>query len=199
LPCFFSSAGSLRTHSIAWGWQAIPILEHAIFPPSRWQMTQRSVHAAHPGGCAWTGGSFGGTGDFAGASGTISADGSVWSGAQLAGAGGSAACAARVAVTAATIMNKPQQMRRRRTNNEGNMIVFALSQSNGGARTPTCPNWVVEGFCSTERFIERLIPAFSKNSDKEKALQIPGINGWEITMDENKVTVADAALGATLA
>jgi hypothetical protein len=111
LPGFFSSTGSLRTHSTTWGWQAIPMFEQAIFPPSRWQVTQRSVHAAHPGGCAWTAGSFGGMGDFAGASGTISADGKVCSAGQFAHiGGGSAARATRVIImTATTITSGPRQ------------------------------------------------------------------------------------------
>jgi hypothetical protein len=97
--CFFSSAGSLRTHSTPWGWQATPIFEHVIFPASRRQVTQRSVHAAQPGGRAWTAGLFGGT--EAGRSGTISADGNVRSAAQFAhGAGASAA-------PVATIMASP--------------------------------------------------------------------------------------------
>jgi hypothetical protein len=93
-PRFFSSAGSARMHSTAWGWQAAPILEHAIFPASRWQVTQRSVHSAHPRGCAWTAGEFGGTGDLAGVSGTISADGNVCSAEQFAHGGGASAARA---------------------------------------------------------------------------------------------------------
>src|SRR5262249_50347207 len=94
-PCFFSSTGSLRTHSTAWGWQAIPMFEHEILPSSRWHTTQRSVHTAQPGRCAWTAGSFGGTEGLAGASGTISADGNVCSVAQSThGVGVSAAPAA---------------------------------------------------------------------------------------------------------
>jgi hypothetical protein len=93
-PRFFSSAGSVRTHSTAWGWQATPIFEHVIFPASRWQVTQRSVHSAHPRGCAWTAGSSAGTGDLAGASGTISADGNVCVAEQFAHGGGASAARA---------------------------------------------------------------------------------------------------------
>src|SRR5262249_6766836 len=96
-PRFFSSAGSARTHSTALGWQAMPIFEQLICPASRWQVTQRSVHSAHPGGCAWTAGFFGGTRDLAGASCTISADGNVCAAWQFAHGGGtSAAWAAAV-------------------------------------------------------------------------------------------------------
>jgi hypothetical protein len=101
-PRFFSSAGSARKHSTAWGWQAAPILEHAIFPASRWQVTQRSVHSAHPRGCAWTAGEFGGTGDLAGVSGTISADGNVCSAEQFAHSGGASAARATTIVANAT-------------------------------------------------------------------------------------------------
>src|SRR5260370_8550154 len=88
------------------------MLEHVIFPASRRQVTQRSVHSAHSGSCACTAGSFGGTGDLAGASGTISADGNVCSAAQLAhGGGASAARATSVAMTPATSPNAPPQLR----------------------------------------------------------------------------------------
>jgi hypothetical protein len=46
---FLPSAASGRTQSIACGWQAMPMLEQATTPPSRWQMMQRSVHTAQPG------------------------------------------------------------------------------------------------------------------------------------------------------
>jgi len=93
--------GSARTHSTAWGWQATPIFEHVIFPASRWQVTQRSVHSAHPGSCAWTAGSFGGTDGLAGASGTISADGNVCAAEQFAhGGGGSTARATTIMASA---------------------------------------------------------------------------------------------------
>jgi len=125
-PRFFSSAGSARMHSTAWGWQAAPILEHVIFPASRWQVTQRSVHSAHPRGCAWTAGEFGGKGDLAGASGTISADGNVCSAAQFAhGNGASAARATSVAITAATSTNAPPQVRVRRADNESGIMIVS--------------------------------------------------------------------------
>ena len=47
-PGFFSGATSGRRHTIGWGWQAMPMLEQAMTPLSRWQMTQRSVHTAQP-------------------------------------------------------------------------------------------------------------------------------------------------------
>jgi hypothetical protein len=79
---------------------------------SRRQVTQRSVHSAHPGGCAWTAGSFAGTGGFAGAFGTISPDGNVGSAEQFAhGAGGSAARATTIALTATAMTSKLRQMR----------------------------------------------------------------------------------------
>src|ERR1700730_13551998 len=102
-PCFFSSGGSARTHSTAWGWQAMPMFEHEILPASRWHMTQRSVHTAQPGRCAWTAGSFDGT--VAGGSGTTSADGSACSVAQFTHDGASAALAAMIVATAATMAN----------------------------------------------------------------------------------------------
>jgi hypothetical protein len=108
-PCLFSCAGSLRRHSTAWAWQAIPILEHMVFPLSRRQVTQRSVHSAHPGGGAWTAGSLACTGGFAGALGTVSADGNVGSAERFAHDGGdSAARAAAIAMTATAITSDPQ-------------------------------------------------------------------------------------------
>src|SRR5258708_16972683 len=76
-PRCFSSAGSARTHSTARGWQAGPIFEHVIFPASRRQVTQRSVHSTHPHSGACTAGSLDGTRDLAGAPGTTSADGQL--------------------------------------------------------------------------------------------------------------------------
>src|SRR5215470_17962633 len=96
-PRFFSSAGSARTHSTALGWQAMPILEHVIPPASRWQVTQRSVHSTHPGNCAWTAGSFGGTGDLSGASGTMSAEGNVCPPVRSTPCGGASPALAEVA------------------------------------------------------------------------------------------------------
>jgi hypothetical protein len=110
-PYLFSSAGSVRRHSTAWAWQAIPILEHIVFPASRRQVTQRSVHSAHPGGCAWTAGSLAGRGGLAGAFGTVSADGNVGSAEQFAhGGGGSAARATTIVMTATAITSEPQRM-----------------------------------------------------------------------------------------
>ena len=81
------------------------MFEHVTFPASRWQVTQRSVHTAHPGSCAWTAGSFGGTGGLAGASGTMSADGNVCSAAQFPhGTGASAAPAAAKKADAMTVL-----------------------------------------------------------------------------------------------
>jgi len=79
------------------------MFEHVIFPASRWQVTHRSVHSAHPGNCAWTAGSFGGTGDWAGASGTISADGNVCLAEQSAHGGGVSAAPTRAAMANASI------------------------------------------------------------------------------------------------
>jgi hypothetical protein len=111
-PYLFSSAGSLRRHSTAWAWQAIPMLEHMVFAASRRQVTQRSVHSAHPGGCACTAGSFAGTGGFAGAFGTISPDGNVGSAEQFAqGSRGSAARATTIALAATATTSAPQRMR----------------------------------------------------------------------------------------
>jgi hypothetical protein len=122
LPCFFSSAGSLRRHSTAWAWQAIPILEHMVLEASRRQVTQRSVHSAHPGGCAWTAGSFAGTGGLPGAFGTISADGNVGLAEQFAhSGGGSAAWATTIALTATAITSEPQRMRAS-DNDRGNIV-----------------------------------------------------------------------------
>lgn len=71
------------------------MFEHEIAPARRWQVTQRSVHTAQPGSCAWTAGSFDGA--VAGRSGTTSADGNVCSVAQFAHGGGvSAAPAAAI-------------------------------------------------------------------------------------------------------
>lgn len=102
------------------------MFEHVIFPASRRQLTQRSVHSAHPGGCACTAGSFGGTGDWAGASGTISADGNVCSAAQFAhGDGASAARATSAAITAATSTNALPQVRARRAGNESGIMIVS--------------------------------------------------------------------------
>jgi hypothetical protein len=38
---------------MGWGWQAMPMLEQAMIPLSRWQMTQRSVHTAQPARPDW--------------------------------------------------------------------------------------------------------------------------------------------------
>src|SRR5215831_236997 len=126
LLCFLSSAGWLRTHSIAWGWQAMPIFEHVIFPASRWQVTQRSVHSAHPGGCAWAAGWFGGTGNLAGASGTISADGKVWPAAQFAHAGGASAARPASVVMSTAITNAPRHAQALRTGNESSIMIVSL-------------------------------------------------------------------------
>jgi hypothetical protein len=81
------------------------MFEHVIFPASRWQMTQRSVHSAHPRGCAWTAGSFGGcTGDAAGASGTTPADGNpCWAG-QFRHGGASAGRTATIKASAVMVL-----------------------------------------------------------------------------------------------
>jgi hypothetical protein len=44
----FSGVASGRRHISGSGWQAMPMLEQATTPESRWQMTQRSVHTAQP-------------------------------------------------------------------------------------------------------------------------------------------------------
>jgi hypothetical protein len=46
---FFSGAASGRRHVNGCGWQAMPMLEQAMTPLSRWQTMQRSVHTAQPG------------------------------------------------------------------------------------------------------------------------------------------------------
>jgi hypothetical protein len=107
------------------------MLEHVILPASRRQVTQRSVHSAHPGSCACTAGWLGGTGDLDGVSGTISADGNVCSAAQFARGGASAARATSVAITAAASTNEPTQVRARRVDNEsGIMIVSSHLKTN---------------------------------------------------------------------
>src|SRR6266446_7520862 len=112
------------------------MLEHVILPASRRQVTQRSVHSTHPGSCACTAGSLGGTGDLEGASGTISADGNVCSAAQFAhGGGASAAWATSAAVTAATSTNAPPKVRARRADNESGIMIVSSHPK------PTTPSW----------------------------------------------------------
>jgi len=81
------------------------MFEHVIFPASRWQVTQWSVHSAHPRGCAWTAGSFGGcTGNAAGASGTTPADGNVCWAEQFPHGGASAGRAATIKASAMMVL-----------------------------------------------------------------------------------------------
>jgi hypothetical protein len=117
------------------------MLEQLIFPASRWQVTQRSVHSAHPRGCAWTAGEFGGTGDFAGASGTISADGNVCSAAQLVHGGASAARATSVAITAATSTKMQPQVGARRTDNGSGIMIVSSHPK------PTMPSLTMHATC----------------------------------------------------
>jgi hypothetical protein len=112
-------------------------------------VTQRSVHSAHPRGCAWTAGEFGGAGDFAGASGTMSADGNVCSAGQLAHGGAATARAISIAITAATSTNMPPQVRARRTGNGSGIIDRFISSQTSNAFFDQARNLRIQGRSAT--------------------------------------------------